>query len=114
MNGSALLRSAFNEVSTARLDCIAGAKAEAEPTRIAADRAANFIIVKQQKIEFWETNCLTIMVLSTTSHDKDRGFSVQQGVCVLRVLDSQESIHCLRHIRDRSWRLADKKKFHSS
>ena len=44
MKGSEVLRSAFKEVA-ARLDRVAGAKAEAEPASIAKVRAANFIIV---------------------------------------------------------------------
>lgn len=42
MKGSDVLFSAFKEV-TARPDCIAGAKAEAEPARIAAVKAVNFM-----------------------------------------------------------------------
>lgn len=43
MNGSAWLFSAFRDV-VARVDAVDGAKAEADPTRIAAVRARNFMV----------------------------------------------------------------------
>jgi hypothetical protein len=103
MKGSDVLRSAFKDVTTARPeDCIvaAGAKAEAELARIAAERAANFMVVvvsilSRVQGEIWiatspSSRCVRDPWVRRNARPcrtyvarlKDRGFAVQQDVCL--------------------------------